>query len=101
MVAGPLTGGRAEGACPANEAIRRCDRLPRMGGPYPRYELCLPDRTPSARQIPLPLGRKTRYAIAPALLLFLDAPYVITPLDFGNTATDRTQPARVTIPARP
>jgi hypothetical protein len=43
-----------------------------------------------ARLTPLPLGRKTRYAIAPTSLLFVRAPYVITPLDFGNTATNRT-----------
>jgi len=45
-----------------------------------------------ARQTPLPLDRKTRYAIAPASFLFARAWYVITPLDFGNTATTRTQP---------
>src|SRR5215510_10837007 len=48
-----------------------------------------PIARPAARLTPLPLDRKTRYAIAPASLCssIVDAPYVITPLDFGNTAT--------------
>jgi hypothetical protein len=55
-------------------AIRRCDRYRGWEVLIRGTNFAFPIGRPSVRLTPLPLDRKTRYAIAPAYLLFVDAP---------------------------
>src|SRR5262245_249723 len=105
---GTVNGCACQGAYPVKEAIRRCDRLPRMGGPICGTNFAFPIGRLSVRLTPLPLDRKTRYAIGASLTsvrrysVFRRCPvchYALRLRQYRDQS--HATPARITILARP